>query len=62
VKKIWQLYKKVQENWPIKVMKEENDWPNITLTQTLKRAYGEFSSPKWLNPSPIPSSPFSRSD
>jgi len=43
-------------------MKEENQWPHITQTQALKKAFGEFSFPHWLNPSPIPSFPFCRSD
>jgi hypothetical protein len=56
VKKTRQLHKKVQENWTIKAMKEENHWPHITQTQALKRDFGEFSSPHWLNQvlSPLP--------
>jgi hypothetical protein len=45
VKNIWQLYKKVQENWPIKATREKKTTGHIKLTQALKKAFGEFSSP-----------------
>lgn len=63
VKNIWQLYKKVQENWSIKATTgKKNHWPHIKLTQALKKAFGEFSSPHWLNPKSYPLFPFYRPD